>query len=125
MSEANSDQSVGNPESQPASDQPRKLGLLRSITNGIPILLIKFYRLCISPLFPPVCRFEPSCSAYGLQAFQKHPIHRALWLTVWRIMRCNPFNAGGFDPVPEAKGQQAQHAEPVRDPHGQCDHAHH
>jgi putative membrane protein insertion efficiency factor len=86
------------------SEQPKK-NLLRTITNGIPILLIKFYRYCISPLFPPVCRFEPSCSAYGLQAFQKHPLHRALFLTVWRIMRCNPFNPGGFDPVPEPKGK--------------------
>jgi hypothetical protein len=53
---------------------------------------------------PPACRFHPSCSAYGLEAFQTHPFHRALVLTVWRIMRCNPFNAGGYDPVPPRGG---------------------
>lgn len=77
---------------------------ISKIVNFLPILMIRLYRKCISPLFPPSCRFHPSCSAYGLEAFQKHPFHRALWLTVWRIMRCNPFNPGGYDPVPEPKG---------------------
>lgn len=88
--------------------EAEKVPIWRRITNAIPILLIKFYRLCISPLFPPVCRFEPSCSAYGLQAFQKYPLHRAIVLTVWRILRCNPFNPGGFDPVPDPKGHAPQ-----------------
>ena len=78
---------------------------LRKITNAIPILVIQFYRRFISPLFPPVCRFHPSCSAYGLEAFRTHGFFKALVLTCWRILRCNPFNAGGFDPVPPANGQ--------------------
>ena len=73
---------------------------LRKTTNILPILIIGFYRKWISPLFPPVCRFHPSCSAYGLEAFRTHPVHIATWLTLRRILRCNPFNPGGFDPVP-------------------------
>ncbi|MCB1044578.1 MAG: membrane protein insertion efficiency factor YidD [Acidobacteria bacterium] len=68
--------------------------------NFVPLLIIRFYRWAISPLLPPSCRFYPSCSAYGLRAFQVYPIWRATYLTVWRILRCNPFNPGGFDPLP-------------------------
>ena len=75
-----------------------------TILNVLPILAIRFYRKVISPLFPPSCRFFPSCSAYGLACFQKHSFFRALGLTVWRILRCNPFNKGGYDPVPEPHG---------------------
>lgn len=80
----------------------------RKITNTVPILIIKFYRRFISRLFPPSCRFHPSCSTYGLEAFQKHPLHKAIWLTCWRIVRCNPLNPGGFDPVPPPGSSRAQ-----------------
>ena len=67
------------------------------------IWLIKFYRACLSPLKPsPTCRFQPTCSAYALEAFQKRFFPVALWLTVTRILRCNPFCPGGWDPVPES-----------------------
>ena len=66
------------------------------------IWLIRFYRKCISPLKKsPCCRFTPSCSAYALEAFQKRGFFVGFALTVWRILRCNPYNAGGYDPVPE------------------------
>lgn len=74
--------------------------MLRKVLNFLPILAIKGYRLLLSPLMPPTCRFTPSCSAYGLKAFQTHSLLRASWLTLYRILRCNPFNPGGFDPVP-------------------------
>ncbi|MDJ0834994.1 MAG: membrane protein insertion efficiency factor YidD [Acidobacteriota bacterium] len=80
------------------------MNVFRRITNFIPLMIIKFYRTFISPLMPPACRFHPSCSAYGLACFQNHPVHKALWLTCWRIMRCNPFNPGGYDPPPPPKG---------------------
>ena len=76
------------------------MGVFRKMTNAVPIMFIRFYQRFISPLFPPACRFHPSCSTYGLKAFQTHPIHKAIWLTCWRILRCNPINPGGFDPVP-------------------------
>ena len=64
-------------------------------------LLIRFYRKFISPIKPTCCRFTPSCSAYALEAFTKRGFFVGLILTVWRILRCNPFSKGGFDPAPE------------------------
>ncbi|GAA4569476.1 membrane protein insertion efficiency factor YidD [Planotetraspora kaengkrachanensis] len=61
---------------------------------------IRFYRAFISPMLGPRCRFEPSCSAYGLEAITVHGALRGIWLTVRRIGRCHPFHPGGFDPVP-------------------------
>ena len=69
------------------------------LLNKIFIGIIKFYRKNISPLTPPCCRFYPTCSEYGLQAFQKYHFFKALRLTVWRILRCNPWNKGGYDPL--------------------------
>ena len=63
--------------------------------------LITLYRKIISPIKPPCCRFTPSCSAYALEAFRKRGFFIGFILTVWRIMRCNPFSKGGYDPVPE------------------------
>lgn len=69
------------------------------------IWLIRFYQRFISPLKGrPTCRFIPSCSAYGLEAFRKRGFFVGMFLTARRILRCNPFNPGGYDPVPE-KGQ--------------------
>ena len=65
------------------------------------IALIKVYRKFISPIKPPCCRFTPTCSAYALEAFKKRGFFVGLGLTVWRILRCNPFSRGGYDPVPE------------------------
>jgi putative membrane protein insertion efficiency factor len=64
------------------------------------IYLVKFYKFFISPLFPPSCRFYPSCSDYSIQAFSKYGFLKGLWLTMKRILRCNPFNPGGIDEVP-------------------------
>ena len=69
----------------------------------IMIALIKFYQRCISPVKPPCCRFTPTCSAYAIEAFTKRGFFVGLILTVWRLLRCNPFSKGGYDPVPEKK----------------------
>ena len=65
----------------------------------IAILIIKFYRLFISPLKPPTCRFVPTCSEYALQAIEKYGIRRGGSKAVGRILRCHPFHPGGYDPV--------------------------
>lgn len=64
------------------------------------IAAIRFYRKGISPLKPPVCRFHPTCSAYGQEAIEKYGAARGGWLLVKRLVRCQPFCKGGFDPVP-------------------------
>lgn len=68
------------------------------------ILPIRGYQRFISPLFPPVCRFYPSCSSYAVEALRVHGAFRGLWLTVCRIGKCHPFHPGGLDPVPPRKG---------------------
>ena len=62
---------------------------------------VKFYRACISPLPPPSCRFTPTCSQYALEALRVHGALKGTWLTIWTLLRCNPFNRHvGYDPVP-------------------------
>jgi len=65
------------------------------------LALIWGYRRAISPLLPPSCRFHPSCSAYGFTAIRVHGSAKGLALASWRLLRCNPWNKGGLDPVPE------------------------
>jgi putative membrane protein insertion efficiency factor len=64
------------------------------------LVLIRFYQRFLSPLKPPTCRFYPSCSHYSYQAIQKHGIWVGGWLAIKRILKCGPWNKGGYDPVP-------------------------
>jgi hypothetical protein len=65
------------------------------------LALIRLYQMVVSPSLPPdTCRFYPSCSHYGYQAIYKHGALKGFGLTVWRVLRCNPWNPGGYDPVP-------------------------
>lgn len=66
----------------------------------IPLFLIRAYQVALSPIFPPSCRFYPTCSQYGYEAIEKYGIIRGGYLTAKRILRCNPFCRGGYDPVP-------------------------
>ncbi len=62
---------------------------------------IRLYQRTIAPLLPPnTCRFYPSCSHYGYEAIEKYGVLKGGVMALWRIMRCNPWNDGGFDPVP-------------------------
>ncbi|MDL4773474.1 membrane protein insertion efficiency factor YidD [Actinomadura xylanilytica] len=74
---------------------------------GALILLVRAYRRFLSPLLGQQCRFQPSCSAYGLESLQVHGALRGTWLTARRIGRCHPFNRGGYDPVPPRKDAPA------------------
>ena len=65
------------------------------------IQLIRGYRLLISPLFPPTCRFQPTCSNYAMTAIARFGVVKGSWLAAKRILRCHPFHPGGYDPVPK------------------------
>lgn len=65
----------------------------------IVIMLIKFYRRGISPMYTPCCKYRPTCSEYALQAVEKHGAIKGSLMAIWRILRCNPFSKGGYDPV--------------------------
>lgn len=64
------------------------------------ILIVKFYQRSISPLFPPVCRYTPTCSTYAIEALQKHGVLKGGWLALKRISSCHPWGGHGHDPVP-------------------------
>lgn len=67
--------------------------------KGFFVFLIKGYQKIISPVLPPSCRFYPTCSEYGIEAITKYGIIRGGIKTIWRVLRCNPFCRGGYDPV--------------------------
>ncbi len=69
---------------------------MRHVLKGI----IWFYQKAISPYTRSACRFTPTCSAYAMQAIDKHGAIKGFGLSIWRVLRCNPFGKGGFDPVP-------------------------
>ena len=80
---------------------------VRVLIHKLPLLLvrmlvlpIRFYQRFISPLFPPACRFTPTCSQYAVEALQKHGPMKGLWLAVRRLLRCHPWGGSGYDPVP-------------------------
>lgn len=81
--------------------RPALLAFLRRASIWACKLPVHVYRLGISPLIGPRCRFQPTCSAYALEAFDTHGPLIGLWLTVRRIGRCHPFGGSGYDPVPE------------------------
>ena len=64
------------------------------------VAIIRFYQKNISPLLPPSCRFQPTCSQYAIEAIQKYGVFKGGAMALWRILRCNPFSKGGYDPVP-------------------------
>ncbi len=69
------------------------------IAGRLAIALLRAYKARLSPLLPPMCRFEPTCSVYAMEAYRRKSFLRATVLTFWRLLRCNPFSRGGYDPV--------------------------
>lgn len=77
--------------------------IIKGITwlfSQIFILIIQFYKLAISPLFPPRCRYTPTCSTYSLEAIKKYGAFKGGWLAIKRITSCHPWGGSGHDPVP-------------------------
>jgi putative membrane protein insertion efficiency factor len=78
---------------------------MRTAATWVLLATIHAYRLLISPLLGPACRYQPTCSAYASEAVARHGPWRGAWLAARRVLRCHPFRPGGYDPVPaEAPG---------------------
>jgi len=73
------------------------------LSARVAIILVRFYQRFLSCLKPPTCRFYPTCSEYALQAIANCGLVRGVLLAAWRLLRCNPFSAGGYDPGPWAE----------------------
>ena len=73
-----------------------KLSFGRRVLVGI----LRVYQRAISPILPPSCRYEPTCSEYMLQAVVRYGVLKGVWLGLKRVLRCHPFHEGGYDPVP-------------------------
>ena len=74
---------------------------LWNIPKFILLGFIRLYQIIVSPALPPdTCKFYPTCSHYGYQAIYKYGIFKGTSMAIWRVLRCNPYNSGGFDPVP-------------------------
>lgn len=84
----------------PAKLLPTKHKKMHNPLTSILIMAVRLYQGAISPLFPAVCRFQPTCSQYAVEALRKYGPVKGLWLAVKRIMRCHPWGGSGYDPVP-------------------------
>ena len=73
---------------------------IKTVPRKVAIAIVGFYRTGISPLFPPSCRYVPTCSEYAMIALQRYGFVKGTYLTLKRILRCHPWHEGGFDPVP-------------------------
>lgn len=73
---------------------------MKRVFTWLLLLPVYFYKACISPLFPPSCRFTPTCSQYAIEALKKYGPFKGFLLTIKRILRCNPWGGSGYDPVP-------------------------
>lgn len=73
---------------------------LRRLPRALLIVGVRGYQLLLSPIFGGACRYYPSCSAYAIEALERHGAGRGSWMALRRIARCHPFRPGGFDPVP-------------------------
>ena len=76
---------------------------MKRILRKLAVAPIRFYQYCLSPLFPARCRYYPTCSEYARKAVLEHGILRGTMLAALRLLRCHPWSAGGYDPVPAAK----------------------
>lgn len=79
----------------------------RSVLRFLLLLPLRVYRVALSPLLPPRCRYAPTCSAYAVEAVERHGVIKGAALAVRRIMRCHPWGGSGFDPVPPASSSSS------------------
>ncbi len=85
------------------------------IIKKILLSLINIYRQYISPLFPPSCRFQPTCSQYALEAIDHFGTIKGSYLAIRRILKCHPFHEGGYDPIPSSLADMIEENKRVKD----------
>jgi putative membrane protein insertion efficiency factor len=79
----------------------RVTAVVNAVMCAVLIFLVRAYKVVLSPLLGDCCRFEPTCSAYCIEALRTHGVLRGVWLTAKRLCRCRPFGPSGYDPVPK------------------------
>ncbi|MCP4900368.1 MAG: membrane protein insertion efficiency factor YidD [bacterium] len=83
-----------------ARERVRPVSEKGSIAARGALVILRSYKKWLSPILPPACRFEPTCSEYAMEAISKYGAVRGSWMGLYRLLRCHPFHRGGFDPVP-------------------------
>jgi uncharacterized protein len=81
------------------------------MSKKVLLILIGGYRRYLSPLLPPSCRFQPTCSQYASEAIERFGAGTGTWLAIKRILRCHPFHPGGYDPVPKCQNHRQNHSQ--------------
>jgi putative membrane protein insertion efficiency factor len=77
--------------------------------RGAVVGILRFYQRFVSPLLPAACRYQPTCSEYAMQAVRRHGVLRGSRMALWRLLRCQPFSKGGYDPVPPERELHEPH----------------
>lgn len=91
---------------------------MKRLTSAVPLALIRLYRRLISPALPRRCKYEPTCSAYAAEAIRRLGPPRGSLAAAWRLLRCNPFSHGGYDPVGASRLSRAPARKTDQDPGG-------
>lgn len=94
-----------------------KPNFMRQFAQRVTLQLLRGYKWMISPLFPPACRYVPTCSEYAMEAIERYGVVRGGWRALRRLLRCHPFVKGGYDPVVKkpADCQHSTHHAPIHD----------
>ncbi|MDP5045302.1 MAG: membrane protein insertion efficiency factor YidD [Leeuwenhoekiella sp.] len=80
---------------------------MKNLAKNILIFPIRLYQKFVSPILPPACRYEPTCSHYSVEAIQTHGVFKGMWLAIKRIASCNPWGGSGYDPVPKRENHHS------------------
>ncbi len=86
---------------------------MNNLARAVALLMLRGYKWAISPMFPPACRYVPTCSEYAMEAIERHGALRGSRIAIWRLLRCHPFAKGGYDPVIKSKDLTRQPADQV------------
>jgi uncharacterized protein len=88
---------------------------MRHLAQRVTLQILRGYKWMLSPLFPPACRYVPTCSEYAMEAVERYGVLRGAWLSLGRLLRCHPFVKGGYDPVVKQSGGCEQRADTQQD----------